>query len=139
MKPKLPKRSSRRLRVMFGAVLALHIGLAHAGMANGAIHQETGSATSLTAPAGAAGLPCHTNVDRSERAADVLTDAVAHGASHAPCCAVSDCHCAGACDQGAVLAPLLIGTVRYSATIPMSVRSTVRPQLARELRPPISH
>ena len=143
MKPKLQKHSSRPLRVMFGTVLALHIGLVHAGMAHAgmvhdAIHQEAGSTTLLTATAGAAGLPCHTAVDRGALAADVSTDAAAPNASHAPCCAVSDCHCAGACDQGAVLTPLLIGTVRYSAAIPMSARSTVPPQLARELRPPIA-
>ena len=143
----LPLRSRVRwLRALVGTLLALHVGLAQAGMAHSkAMHAEVG-----LAPGAATGsmvtARCHGQavtvglavVDRVSPGAASSTPAEGHGARHTPCCESGDCHCVAACYHSAATAFVLIGLAKHNVTKSLDARATPPPQLARELRPPIS-
>ena len=133
-----PRPHARTFRSVIGTLVALHFALAQAGMAQGATHQATLHAAPSAVLAGTAAWPCHSLAGRGPHTVLTLAGAAALGVSHAPCCATSGCHCAGACDLGTVASAALIDIAGCTGASPFTTRAALPPQMARELRPPIA-
>jgi hypothetical protein len=122
----LKRRSRGNSARLFGALLALHVGLVAAIEPASAGGPGTGAAPTLAMPRHAA-LPCHHEQTATQA-----------GDEHAPCCAADSCHCAGPCALAA--AALSPPATRLRGTPAESLIKTgaLPPALARELRPPIA-
>ena len=125
------------LRSALGALLALHLGLAPAGVAHTAMMHAPIGAVPPAAQDGAVLVYCH----EAAAAANAVTNRPAShppGKSHSACCEVNQCRCMSVCFVAATAPPLFSIANRH--TLAPSFVAPAEPHRlpTRQFRPPIA-
>ena len=126
----------RTLRATLGVLLALHLGLAPAGVAHAAMMRMSIAAAFGGAQSDAVAPPCH---EVTAVAAAVTSGAPlpAPGKLRSPCCDISRCHCVSACYVATTaVAPFSI-VERHMLTPPFATPAAPSKLPAKQFRPPI--